>query len=184
MRFESGHAGFTVEGALDVSGERPLPVARLVHRPLGDGPATTLLLTGDDGFVEVDGEAYRLPPAQLAALRIPEGGAISAISGIRLEEWLLDGATAEDGTWSGEGDPEVVVADIVGLASGLGATDVAVGDVQGPLLVTVVARDGDQLRSLTVRARDLRFELQLRDHGDRVLVEPPESVRPFEDLGR
>lgn len=79
-----------------------------------------------------------------------------------LEQCLTEGGD----DWSGPGD-----ADVVALATGLGASEVPVDDVEGELRVEI-------------EADDFAFELELADHGEPVEVDPPTSALPFEQLGR
>ena len=184
LRLEAGGTGFTIRGAFSVSGDRPLPVANLRYAPLREGEPTTILLTGDDGFVEVEGVAYRLPAAQLDGLRIPERGAASAVSSIRLDEWLVD-PTRQGDTYEGDGDATVVLEDILALATGLGAAEVPPvrAGTAGDIRVRVVA-SGTRLQELLATGDDLRFRLRLSEHGRPVTVTPPAEARPFEELGR
>ena len=179
LRLSSGGEGFTVEGAFSVDGEHAYPVASLTYTPAGEGEPTRVVLTGDDGFVVVEDQAYRLPPDQLDLLRVPAEGATSAVSAVRVDEWLLDGDDR-----SGPGDPDVVLEDVVALATGLGASEVLVDDVEGELLVEIEADDDADLTRIAATADDFLFELELADHGDPVEVEPLDLVLPYEQLGR
>jgi hypothetical protein len=179
---ESGATGFIVEGAFSVSDERPLPVAHLTYTPAGGGQVTTVVLTGMDGFVVVDEQAYRLPGAELAALRVPPGGGASAVSTIRLTRWFEEVSSSSAGVYEGPGDPEVVLEDVVALASGLGAGDVRPVAVEGPMRVRMEARDDRDLRQLEASADGFRFTLSLSGHGEPLEVEAPPDPLPFEEL--
>lgn len=92
-----------------------------------------------------------------------------------LEQCLTEGGD----DWSGPGD-----ADVVALATGLGASEVPVDDVEGELRVDIEADDEGDLSRLVATADDFAFELELADHGEPVEVDPPTSALPFEQLGR
>jgi hypothetical protein len=186
LSLRAGDEGFTIEGAFSVDDEHALPVAELTYTPTDDGPATTVLLTGDDGFVEVDGDAYRLPPAQLDALRIPDGGAASAISQIRLEQWFDGDIEGGGGIFEGAADEAVVLEDVVALASGLGAAAVPLvdDDAVGELTVRAVVAGAGDLHELAATGDGFEFRLELDDHFEPVDVLPPPTARPYEELGQ
>lgn len=86
--------------------------------------------------------------------------------------------------WSGPGDADVVLDEVVALATGLGASEVLADDVDGELLVEIDADDDGDLSRLSATADDFAFELELADHGEPVDVDPPSSALPYEQLGR
>lgn len=115
-------------------------------RLVGPQQATvTLISTGSEAFVEVDGIAYALPPDRAAGLR-REGGA-GGLGALDLAEWAKSPRLAESAegaatdTVTGEVNLVAVLGDLFRLAGGLGAEGLAVpeGDEAERLTSAVTA---------------------------------------------
>lgn len=126
--------GFEVTGAFSVaSAEGELPRAHLRHtRSVGKAlEPTTFLSTGQRAFLEVEGEAYELPPSEVEALRAreaPKGGG-AGLQRLGLAKWIVEPTVGDGGVVDGvavqrvTGAADVVAAlnDIVAVADAMGS---------------------------------------------------------------
>lgn len=124
---EASTVGFELTGPFALR-ERGLPHARLTYTQfVADTEQTsTLIATGEEAFIEVGGQAYRLPDEQAADLAVGDGDGFQSLA---LQQWLVDPEIVER-----DGDVEVIHADVepatalrdlLALGHGLGADDAA-----------------------------------------------------------
>jgi hypothetical protein len=128
---DAGVVGFELAGPFALEGPGALPVARIEYTQIrgSEREAITVVSTGRRAYVEVDGQAYELPPEQADELRaagesLEEGGGLGEL---RLDEWseepeLWDGGVV-GGVETDRIDARLDVAsaaeDLVGLARDL-----------------------------------------------------------------
>lgn len=95
-----GEAGFELIGSFQLPEEGELPVADLEYTDIGaDDPATQgFISTGDQAFIEVDGQAYELPEEQTRTLRGGGGGDAGVFEGATVDEWFIDPELEEGAT--------------------------------------------------------------------------------------
>lgn len=138
---QDGTAGFEVEGPFGLPSRPGLPTARVAYTQIaGDNEATTTVLaTGREAFVEVEGTPYRLPPSE--AERLELGGDVRAATGgeLSVERWLreprladgpnVDGAPTDRVT--GELDVARAANDLLGLADRAGAEAAGIEPLRG-----------------------------------------------------
>jgi hypothetical protein len=111
----AGEMGFELEGpfALPV-GDETLPVAEFRYTQTA-GPETaeaTFISTGDQAFVEIDGQAYELPADELAEQPAAAPAAAAAgLGSLRLNEWIRNPQLSEGGGVGGA-DTWKVTADL------------------------------------------------------------------------
>ena len=129
---EAVEAGFELIGSFELPQEGALPVADLEYTDVGaDQPVTQgFISTGEQAFIEVDGQAYELPPEQTQAL-VGGGGSDDPIfEGASVDEWLiepelnegesLDGAEVD--RVSGKLDVAAALNDLFGIAQRFGSS--------------------------------------------------------------
>lgn len=83
--------GFSLRGPFAVAREKgQLPVADLDYTRITGTKrrTTTFISTGRAAFVELDGVAYRLDPAQVAGLRSDGDGGGGGLEGLELDDWI------------------------------------------------------------------------------------------------
>ncbi len=130
-------AGFFLRGVFSLPEGAELPLADLSYGRLGISgePDTGFVSTGEAAFVEVDGQAYELPPAAVESL---VGAAEPADEGpfgeLELEDWVKEPEVSDGRPIDAnggesvviEGDLDVVRAlnDLLDLARGTGGFDV------------------------------------------------------------
>lgn len=127
-------AGFELAGPFAVAEEEGrLPVARLTYtRVTGTTRrVTTFVSTGEEAFVELDGRAWRLDPAQVADLRARGDGKAGGggLEGLNLEAWVerprVGPGPAIDGVATdriiGDLDAAAAVNDLLALSQRFGA---------------------------------------------------------------
>jgi hypothetical protein len=155
-------AGFELTGPFELR-ESGLPVAELAYTQIADTEEATVtfISTGEEAFVEANGQTYVLPEEQAARLRAAGGelGGGSDDSGgdssggleaLGLEEWLIDPEVSEgdevDGAEteriSGELDVVEAANDLLALVAAFGGGDA--GQIEG--------QDAENLRRATERA--------------------------------
>ncbi len=130
----AGEMGFELEGpfALPV-GDETLPVAEFRYTQIA-GPQSaeaTFISTGQEAFIEIDGQAYELPAEDLAEEPAAAPAAAAAGLGpIRLDRWIRDPELSDGGevggtdTWkvTAELDAAVAIPDLMQLSGSLGST--------------------------------------------------------------
>lgn len=160
LEASSGEAevGFAVDGELDLpdgeGGGLPVADLRTASRSGRDVLERRLLVTGDAGYVVVDGEATELEGAALESLRVPESG--DGPVALHLEDWIVDAETTTSGDRTrvtGAANVEVVLRDLAAVAQGFAATELpelgtgAAGSVRSSTVVAELDGD-DDLRML------------------------------------
>ena len=131
---ETAQAGFELIGSFQLPEEGALPVADLEYTDVGADEPTTqgFISTGEQAFIEVDGQAYELPPEQSQTLLGTEGNDEPVFQGASVDEWLIDPELTEGESIEGakvdrvSGELDVVTAlnDLFGIAQRFGASSV------------------------------------------------------------
>jgi hypothetical protein len=158
--------GFTLRGPFSVARKKgSLPVADLAYtRVTGSKRRTTkFITTGTRAFVEVDGQAYRLPNDQVEDLR-SSGDDGGGLEGLQLDDWIDAPKVARAGTVEGvavdriTGKVDVIKAinGMVALTHEFGA---ASGDAPKPL-----SGDGADRVEHAVRPATVNVVAGHRDH--------------------
>lgn len=129
---EAAEAGFELIGSFELPKEGALPIADLEYTDIGaDEPVTQgFISTGDQAFIEVDGQAYELPPEQTQTLVGGSGSDDAILEGASVDEWLIDPELKEgeslDGTEvdriSGELNVVAALNDLFGIAQRFGSS--------------------------------------------------------------
>lgn len=129
---EAAEAGFELIGSFQLPEEGALPVADLRYTDIGaDEPVTQgFISTGDQAFIEVDGQAYELAPEQTQTLVGTSAADGSLFEGASVDEWLIDPELNEGESLDGaevdrvSGELDVVMAlnDLFGIAQRFGAS--------------------------------------------------------------
>ena len=129
---ETAQAGFELVGSFQLPKEGALPVADLEYTDVGaDEPVTQgFISTGEQAFIEVDGQAYELPPEQTETLLGTGGNDEPVFEGASVDDWLVDPELTEgeslDGAEvdrvSGELDLVTALNDLFGIAQRFGAS--------------------------------------------------------------
>jgi hypothetical protein len=130
----AGEMGFELEGpfALPAGGES-LPLAEFRYTQIA-GPQSaeaTFISTGEQAFVEIEGQAYKLPVDSLA--EEPAAAPAAAAAGLgtlRLNEWIRNPELSDGGevggadTWKVTADLNagVAIPDLMELSGSLGST--------------------------------------------------------------
>jgi hypothetical protein len=144
MRFDisssgslAGSIGFGLRGPFALPKPGQLPVARLTFtRTMGtQATSATLLSTGREAFLVIDGQTYRLPPEQTDQLRAPAGQQAEGnpLASLRIDDWMQHQKVSDGGRIGGvettlvSGNLDVVNAfnDLLDMAGQLGATQLA-----------------------------------------------------------
>lgn len=200
-----GAFGFRIEGPFAFDDDQPLPVAELTYtRVAGDDEATvTVLSTGEEAFVEVDGQAYVLPDDEAASLGLGGGGDGLIL---QVDRWVVEPVLEEGGDTDvvrARLDVPAALGDLVGLA-GAGVPSPGTDDaaqleraVRSSSLEVVTGADDRLLRRLDARVEfagdgplpgelegvRLRATLELSEHGSPLEVIAPPDARPASELG-
>lgn len=89
---DQAEAGFELSGSFQLPEEGELPVADLEFTDIGaDQPVTRgFISTGDQAFIEVDGQAYELPDEQTQTLRGGGGSDEGIFEGAAVGEWFIE----------------------------------------------------------------------------------------------
>lgn len=173
---EDGRVGFVVEGPFSADQDRPLPVVDWeVTRILGEEEDTVRFIsTGDEAFIERDGQAYALDADQSAGLGGPQASLAEGLSTIDLSDWFVDGEAEE-----GEGET-VLVGDLDVVAA---ANDLM--EMSGAGLPAIEGEEAESLRA-SVRSSTLRLVVDgdgyPRELQGRVVL-GPEVPERFAQLG-
>ena len=203
--------GFEIEGAFALCGDRALPRLDVDYTQFAQGEEETvrLIATGEDSFIEVDGETYELPDDQEAELRGTCDDLEGGFEELRVDDWVVD-PDADGDRVEGELDVVTVVNDLIDVASAFGRGELERLDADDRRRLAESVRDstfelerGDDgfLQHLKLEAdlaldvpRDLRdalgdlvgttitFELDLDDVNTEVEISAPESPRPASEL--
>ncbi len=129
---EPAEAGFELTGRFQLPEEGALPVADLEYTDIGaDEPVTQgFISTGDQAFIEVDGQAYELPAEQTQTLLGTGVSDDSVFEGTAVDQWLIDPELSEGESLDGAevdrvtGELDVVAAlnDLFAIAQRFGAS--------------------------------------------------------------
>ena len=129
---ETAQAGFELIGSFQLPEEGALPVADLEYTDVGaDEPVTQgFIATGEQAFIEVDGQAYEIPPDQTQTLLGTGGNDEPVFEGASVDDWLVDPELTEGESLDGaevdrvSGELDVVTAlnDLFGIAQRFGAS--------------------------------------------------------------
>jgi hypothetical protein len=129
---ETAEAGFELIGSFQLPEEGALPVADLEYTDVGaDEPVTQgFISTGDQAFIEVEGQAYELPPETTQTLLGGGGDDQSVFEGASIDEWLIDPQLEEGESLDGaevdrvSGELDVIAAlnDLFDIAARFGPT--------------------------------------------------------------
>jgi hypothetical protein len=97
--------GFELDGPFSLSGPGELPVARIAYTQIrgAERGTVTVVSTGRSAYVEVAGQAYRLPPKQTAQLR-QAGEELEAGEGLgelKIGDWFEDPKLSDGGSVGG-----------------------------------------------------------------------------------
>ena len=130
----AGEMGFELEGpfALPV-GDETLPVAQFRYaQTAGPESAEAMFIsTGDQAFVEIEGQAYELPADELAEQPAAAPAAAAAgLGSLRLNEWIREPELSDGGevggadTWKVTADLNAgeAIPDLMKLSGSLGST--------------------------------------------------------------
>jgi hypothetical protein len=123
-------SGFEVAGPFAVApAEGQLPTADLTYTQISgaDRRATSVVLTGGQGYLVDKGQAYVLTDVQLASLRAPKGsGGDAGLAGLNLKAWAKDLKLTgpeqpfDADTVTGRVEPVAAMNDLLALAARLG----------------------------------------------------------------
>lgn len=192
----SGGVGFRIEGPFRVGkDEGDLPAADLEYtRITGDSKeASGFISTGEQAFVELDGEFQQLDDAQLDELRVTDDAEGGGLEGLSLEDWVkapkvstgprVDGAATR--RIRGTVDAVPAINDLLELAGGFGATDDSApgrleGDGADAVRRAVRSANVDLLvgaEDNLLRQLDLVIELSVRDAAVRRALKGPAGAR-------
>lgn len=204
--------GFALSGPFAFDAGGPLPVLDMDYtRIVGAQEATvSLLSTGEQAFVEVEGGTYELSEEEVSALR-REGGS-PVLEGLDLRAWVVDPQLDEGGGGArvtGAVDLVALLGDLFDLAGGLGGEGLPapsgaeaerLADAVTASTIDVVARQDGQLERLdatvdlgsTQALRDAGFpalqgarltlSMALSGTGEPVEVDAPTDARPSTEL--
>lgn len=114
----SAEAGFELSGSFQLPEEGSLPIADLEFTDLGsDEPISRgFISTGEEAFIEVDGQAYLLSAEQTQGLLGGSGEGDALFEGVDVSGWFVDAELKEGESLDGEevdtvtGELDVVVA--------------------------------------------------------------------------
>jgi hypothetical protein len=181
---ENGRIRIALEGPFALRGPGRLPVARIRYTQVaGDQQAeATLISTGEDAYVEVDGAVTPLTAEQEAELLEAGGsggGGLDAL-GLDIEDWLDDPQT-EDGPEVGGDETDRVSAGL-DLAAALedAATAARRAGAEAPVLEEGArAALEDAVRSDRVELLTGADDRLLRRLEAEVDLEGPEELRPL-----
>jgi hypothetical protein len=144
---EDAEVGFELDGPFALAEEGKLPVAEVEYTKIaGDETATaTFLSTGDQAYVEVEGETYRLPPEQAEPLRAVGGGeGDGGLGELRIDGWLRDPELEEGEDVGGDATDRITAdVDAVAVANDLLAL---VGSLGGEAGGALEGESAEQLR--------------------------------------
>lgn len=114
---EENEIGFELDGPFDLGNEGGLPVAEIEYTQIAgkESATATFISTGDEAFVRVDDQTYRLPAEQTAQFERADGGS-KALGNLRIDGWLED-PKLSDGGEVGGAETDKIVADLDPVAA-------------------------------------------------------------------
>jgi hypothetical protein len=164
-------SGFELRGPFSLPEGGSLPTARLTFVNLGepDASPTVFVATGDAAFIEIDGQAYRLPDDRVQSLRgSASAGDEGPLDGLDVAGWVHDEHVSDGPPVDGEettrvrADIDLVTAlnDLFGVADDFAGADFPVidgdaaerirGAVRSARLEVLTGADDGLLRDLSV----------------------------------
>ena len=151
---EENEIGFELEGPFDLGDKEGLPVAEIEYTQIaGQESATaTFISTGEEAFVSIDDETYRLPEDQVSGFTAggTEGGS-EALGDLRIDGWLENPELSDGGEVDGvETDKIVADLDPVAAANDLLAL---VAALQGEDATVLAGRSAEQLERAVKSSR-------------------------------
>jgi hypothetical protein len=149
---DENEIGFELDGPFDLGDKSGLPVAEIEYTQIaGSETATaTFISTGEEAFVRIDDQTYRLPEDQVA--EFGGGGAQGAGLGeLRIDGWLENPELSDGGDVDGD-ETDKIVADLNPVAA---ANDLLalVGALQGDEPVQLEGRSAEQLENAVESSR-------------------------------
>jgi hypothetical protein len=133
---EAETVGFELEGPFSLDGPGDLPVARIEYTEIRGSArgAVTVVSTGRKAYIEVDGQAYELPPEQADELRVAgedleEGEGLGELG---LDDWIEDPKLSDGGVVAGV-ETDRIDADLDVASAAHDLVEVARGLAQGSL---------------------------------------------------
>jgi len=126
----ASEAGFELTGSFELPAEGGLPVADVDYTQIGGDAETSIgyIATGEQIYVEVEGQAYELAPEQVERFRGPPESDGAGLSSLELETWVKNPQVSEGAAGveviTGELDVVTALNDLFALAEELGAGDV------------------------------------------------------------
>lgn len=150
--------GYEISGPFELA-KNGLPKLDVEYTQIANGKRATvrLISTGENTYIEVNGEAYELAPEQEEQLRSVGGSVSGGLTSLDVSSWVADPKGGRDGNVdrvTGELDVVAVIEGLGDLARGLGRP-----------LPRLDADDQERLRKA---AKDTSFELE-SGHEDRLL---------------
>lgn len=124
--------GFELQGPFSLEGPGELPVARIAYTQIrgSERGTVTVVSTGREAYVEVNGQAYELPPEQAARLRqagqeLEQGEGLGELG---VDDWIQEPELSDGGAVGGTEtdridaklDVSAAAQDLVELGRGLG----------------------------------------------------------------
>lgn len=205
--------GFEIDGPFALCGDNRLPTLDVDYTQFAQGEEATvhLISTGDEAYVEVDGQTYEMADDGEAELAGTCDDLVGDVEELRVDDWVAD-AEADGDRVTGELDVVTVVGDLADVARAFGRDDLAALDADDRRRLAEAVEDstfelerGDDgiIRHLKMEAdvafdvpEDLRdaltdlvgatitFELELDEPNTEVRVSAPDSPRPASELGK
>lgn len=114
--------GFELEGPFALAASGQLPKADISYTQTANGESETVkvISTGEQAYVEVDGETARLTPEEEAELRATGGDLSGGLTELRVEDWIEDPKASGGGDVGGaETDKVTGDLNLVALTSDL-----------------------------------------------------------------
>jgi hypothetical protein len=128
--------GFELRGPFSLAGPGDLPIARIEYTQMRGSArgAVTVVSTGRNAYIEVDGQAYELPPEQSDELRaagedLEEGKGLGELG---LDDWIEDPKLSDGGVVAGV-ETDRIDADLDVASAAHDLVEVARGLAQGSL---------------------------------------------------
>lgn len=154
-------AGFFLRGPFSLPEGADLPQAELTYGRVGvpGESETTFISTGDAAYIELEGQAYELPPdavADLVGAADPgEGGLFGQL---RLEEWVREPSVSEGDAVDGEGAASTVVEGDLDVVAAINDLTRLARDTGG---LDLPALEGDEAERLEAAVESAHLEVVL-----------------------
>ena len=128
--------GFELRGPFSLEGPGEFPVARIEYTQIrgSERGTVTVVSTGRKAFVEVDGQAYELPPEQATQLRqagreLEQGEGLGELG---VDDWIVDPELSDGGEVGGT-ETDRISAELDVSAAALDLVELGRGLAQGSL---------------------------------------------------